>query len=108
MPVKSSKTVCGNILKIDGCQDIQILVLLQFQKLFFTIRLLIKHQQKKINSAKCFGDNYLTSLSIKVLNHRIKPSRVGALRVSTGYHFFKKEKSLVRVITYFNLLHDSC
>ena len=39
------------------------------------------------NSAHDFGDNYLTNHLIKFLQDKIKPWRVGALRVCTGYHF---------------------
>ena len=39
------------------------------------------------NSAHHFGDNYLTNNLIKFLQDKIKPWRVGALRVCTGYHF---------------------
>ena len=49
------------------------------------------------NSAHGFGDNYLTNHLIKFLKDRIKPWRVGALRVCTGYNFFKR-KSLVRAV----------
>ena len=56
------------------------------QKLFFTIKLLIKldRQKKQENSAHGFGDNYLTNHLVKFLQDRIKPWRVGALRVCTG------------------------
>ena len=39
------------------------------------------------NSAHHFGDNYLTNHLIKYLQDKIKPWRVGPLRVCTGYHF---------------------
>ena len=42
-----------------------------------------------------FVDNYLTNHLAKFLQDRIKPWRVGALRICTGYHFFKR-KWLVR------------
>ena len=49
---------------------------------------LTKNQE---NSANCFVDNYLTNHLAKLLQDRIKkPRRVGALRVWTGYHFFKE------------------
>ena len=44
--------------------------------------------QKQENSAHRFGDNYLTYHLVKLLQERIKPWRVGALRACTGYHFF--------------------
>ena len=47
------------------------------------------------NSAHRFRGNYLTNNLVKFLQDRIKPWRVGALRVCTDYHFFK-QKSLVR------------
>ena len=51
-----------------------------------------KHQE---NSAQGFGDNYLTNNLAKFLPDRIKPWRVEALRVCTGYNFFER-KSLMR------------
>ena len=47
------------------------------------------------NSAYRFVDNYLTKHLAKFLQDRIQPWRVGALRVCTGYHIFKR-KSIVR------------
>ena len=41
------------------------------------------------NSAHLFGNNYLTNNLVKFLQDIIKPGRVGALRVCTGYHFLK-------------------
>ena len=52
--------------------------------------------KNKENSAHCFGDNYFTNYFVEFLQDKIKPWSVGALRVCTGYHFFKR-KSLVRV-----------
>ena len=40
------------------------------------------------NSADCFVGNYFTNHLTKFLQHRIKPWRIGALRVCTGYHVF--------------------
>ena len=61
------------------------------EKLFF-IKLLINldWQKKQENSAHAFGDNYLTDHLVKFLQNRIKPRKVGALRVCTGYHFFNR------------------
>ena len=66
------------------------------EKLFFTIKLLKKTRSTKNqeNFAHCFGDNYLTNHLVKFPQDRIKPWRVGALRVGTGYHFFER-KSLM-------------
>ena len=47
------------------------------------------------NSAHLFKDNYLTNHPVKFLQDTIKPWRVGALGVCTGYHFFLR-KLLVR------------
>ena len=59
----------------------------------------MKHDRQKKkqqeNSVHGFGDNSLTNHLVKLLQDKIKPWRVGALRVCTDYHFFKK-KSLVR------------
>ena len=59
------------------------------QKLFFTIKLLIK---LLIKPAHLFGDSYLTNHLVKFLQDRIKPRRVGALRVCTGNPFFKENR----------------
>ena len=47
------------------------------------------------NSAHPFVDNYLTNYLTEFLQGRIKPWRVVALRLCTGYHLFKR-KSLMR------------
>ena len=47
------------------------------------------------NSTHRFVGNYLTNHLSKFLQDKIKPLRVGALRVCTGCHFFKRI-SLVR------------
>ena len=59
------------------------------KELFFTIKLLIKldRQKNQENSAHGYGDNYLTNLLVKFLQDRIKPRRVGALRVCTPTSF---------------------
>ena len=44
------------------------------------------------NSAHHFGASYLTNHLAKFLQDRIKPWRVGALRVCTGYHFFNENR----------------
>ena len=44
------------------------------------------------NSADRFVNNYLTNHLAKFLQDRIKPWRVGALRVWTSYHFFKENR----------------
>ena len=56
------------------------------EKLFFTIRLIIKLDWQ--NSAHRLRDNYLTNRLVKFLQHRIKTWRVGALRACTSYHDF--------------------
>ena len=43
------------------------------------------------NSAGRFGENYLTNHLAKFLQDRIKPWRVGALGISTGYEIFYKK-----------------
>ena len=48
------------------------------------------------NSTHRFGDDYPINHLIKFRQDRIKPWRVGALKVCNGYHFFWT-KSLVRV-----------
>ena len=59
------------------------------------------------NVALQFGDNYLTNHLVKILEDRIKPWRVGAHRVCTGYHLFKI-KSLVRAFQPSLTLHVVC
>ena len=49
---------------------------------------LTKNQE---NSTHHFEDNYPTNHLAKFLQDRIKPWRVGALRVCTGYNFFLKK-----------------
>ena len=44
------------------------------------------------NFAHHLGDNYLANHLVKVLQDRSKTWRVGALRLCTGYHFFKENR----------------
>ena len=62
------------------------------EKMFFTIKLLIKLNQQKNqeNFIHRFGDYYFTNHLVKFQQDRIKPWRVGVLRVCTGYHFLLK------------------
>ena len=59
------------------------------------------------NSAHRFVDKYLTNYFAKFLQNRDKPWRVGALRVCSGYHCFKR-KSLVRAFQPLNFSRGSC
>ena len=70
------------------------------EKLFFSTKLLIKRKIQE-NSAHLFGENCLTNHLAKFLQGRIKPQRVAALRLSTGYNFFYKKGE--GFITCFNL-----
>ena len=65
-------------------------MILRFRKIALHNKIINKTQSTKNqeNSAQRFGDNYLTNHLLRFLQDRIKPLRVGALRVSTGYHFF--------------------
>ena len=67
------------------------------KKLFFTKKSFTKRERQKNqeNSAHGFEENYLANLT-KFMQDRIKPYKVGALRVGTGYNFFCK-KHLVKV-----------
>ena len=62
------------------------------EKLFFTTKLLIKHEPQKFekisHTRENFGENYVTKHPAKILQDRIKPYRFGALTVSTGYNIF--------------------
>ena len=64
-------------------------MILWFRKLFSTRKLLTKSERNEPeNSSHRFGDNYLTDHLVKFLQGRIKPCRIGALRVSTGFQSF--------------------
>ena len=65
-------------------------MILRFRKIAVHNKIINKTQSTKNqeNSAQRFGDNYLTNHLLRFLQDRIKPLRVGALRVSTGYHLF--------------------
>ena len=67
------------------------------EKWFFTIKLLnqTRSTENQESSAHRFLDNYLANYTAKFLQNGIKPWRVLALRVCTGYHFFKR-KSLLK------------
>ena len=75
---------------INGSQDIKVSVILRYPKMVLHNKFLIKLDQLKNqeNSAHRFGENYLTDHLVKFLQDRIKPRKVGALIVCTGYHFF--------------------
>ena len=68
MHIKSSK-LCENFFKkINESQDIYLLVLLRFKKLFFTIKLPIKLTDKnRENVVHRFGEKYLTNHFVKFL-----------------------------------------
>ena len=85
-------------LKINGSRDILVPVILRFRKIVLHNKFINKTRSTKNqeNSAHRFVKNYLTNHLAKFSQNMIKPWRVGALRVCTGYHFFQR-KSLVRV-----------
>ena len=90
MRIWSSKPCAEIFLKINGYRDINVSVIVRFPKIVLHNKITnkiwyIKNQE---NSAHGFGDNYLTNHLVKFLQDRIKPWRVGALRVCTGYNFF--------------------
>ena len=86
---------------INRSRDIQILVILMFWKMVRYNKIINKTRSTKNqeNSAHRLVADYLTNYLAKFLQDRIKTWRVlrvlGALRVCTGYHFFKR-MSLVR------------
>ena len=86
---KTFKKVYENFFDFNGCRNIYSLVILRFRKIALHDKIinetrLTKNQE---NSAYHLGDNYLTNHLVKFLHDRIKPWRLGALRVCTGYHF---------------------
>ena len=86
---KTFKKVYENFFDFNGCRNIYSLVILRFRKIALHDKIinetrLTKNQE---NSAHHLGDNYLTNHLVKFLHDRIKPWRLGALRVCTGYHF---------------------
>ena len=68
---------------------------MQLSEIFRIQKIILRHKiinktwltKNQENSAHWFGDNYLINHLVKFLQDRIKPWRVGAPRVSTGYHF---------------------
>ena len=80
-------------------------MILQFWEIVFHNKIFNKVITTKYqdNSAHCFGESYLRNHFMKFLQDWIKPCRVGALRVSTGYNFFQTN-SLVEA-SYFALTH---
>ena len=72
-------------------------MILRFIKIVLYNQIINKTRSTKNqeNSAHRFGHNYLTNHLVKFLQDRIKPWRVGSLKVCTGYHFFQR-KLLVR------------
>ena len=87
---KTYKTVCGIFFKMNGSRDIYFSLIFWFRKTVLHHKIINKTRSTKSqeNSAHRFEDNYLTNHLVKFLQDRIKPWRVGALRVCTVYHFF--------------------
>ena len=67
-------------------------MVLRFQKTALYNKIISKTWSTKNqgNSAHYFVEHYITNHLVKFLQERIKPWRVGALRVCIGYHFFKE------------------
>ena len=84
---------CADVLtkKID-LEIFYLSVILRFEKLFLTVKLLTRRKQQKIK--KILHTLLKTNISqinlVKFLKYRIKPWRTGARRVSTGYYFLKQ------------------
>ena len=90
-----SKTLCGNILSK------------LFSRYLSFGDFTVPKNKNWWASQHRFGDNYLTNHHVKFLQDRIKPWRVGALRVCTGYHFFLKKVVSEGFLT-FNFSRGSC
>ena len=84
------KMLCGIFFEIMGLEIFKFSVILRFRKIVLHNKSINKSLSTKNfkNSAHRFGDNYLTNHLVKSLQDRIKPWRVAALRVCTGYDFF--------------------
>ena len=69
------KTVRGNFFEINGSGDIQLSVILRFQKIILLHKIINKTRltKKQENSAHSFEDNYLTDHLVKFLQDRVKP-----------------------------------
>ena len=84
---------CADILtkKID-LEIFYLSVILRFEKLFLTVKLLIRRKQQKIKKILHTLLKTITSQInlVKFLKYRIKPWRTGTRRVSTGYYFLKQ------------------
>ena len=78
---------------------------LWFWKIALHNKIINKTQSTKRqeNSAHRFVDNYLSNYHEKFLQDRIKPWKVGALRICTGYHFFLKKIASEGSLTCFNI-----
>ena len=89
---KTYKMVCGNFFKINGSWDIKLSPIFWLLKTVLHHKIMNKTRSTKNqeNSAHRFGGSYLTNHIVKFLQDRIKPWRVGALRVCAGFHFFNK------------------
>ena len=83
---------------------------LRFRKIVLHNKIINKTRSTKNqeNSMHRFGDNYLTNHLVKFLQVRIKPWRVGALRVRTAYHFFLKKIVSEGFLTFFNSSSGAC
>ena len=81
-------------------------MILRFQKIVLRNKIINKTRSTKNpeNCAHCFGDNYLTNHPAKFLQGKIKPGRVGALKVCTGYHFFLEKIVSEGFLASFNFL----
>ena len=90
--IKILKTVYGNSFKINGSQDILNFCDFTVSKIVLHNKIVSEMQTKKDeeNSVHLFGDNNLTNHIAIFLQDWIKPSTVGALRVSTSYQFWEK------------------
>lgn len=99
MPSIVDKTIsskCDSLLKLPSYSG-HLLITDNFCRtcrcpLFRDFTVLLKRKQRKVKKIQhtVFRGNYPTKHLVQYLEDRIKPERVAALRVSTGYQFFQK------------------
>ena len=87
---KIFKTVHGNLYEKYSSRYNWVSVILKLRKMVLHNKIIknIRSTKNQENLAHSFVDNYLTNHLLKFLQDRVKPWRVGAPRVCTGYHFF--------------------
>ena len=89
---KIYKTIGGNFFEINWSRNIWLQLIFWFRKTVLHHKIINKTVSTKNqeNSAHHFGDNYLSNHLVQFLQDRIKPWRVGTLRVHRLSLFFNK------------------